>query len=135
MSDVTLVDSNVLLDIFTEDPDWSAWSGAALRDAANRGLVCINQIIYAEVSVGFDTIEELEDALPASYFAREALPWPAGFLAGKAFLKYRRLGGTRTSLLPDFYIGAHAAVTGYRLLTRDHGRYSTYFPTVRLIAP
>ena len=95
----------------------------------------ISPIVYAEVSVGFDRIEDLDDALPESEFEREALPYDAGFLAGKAYLAYRRLGGTRRSPLPDFYIGAHAAVRGYRLLTRDAKRYLTYFPGLDLIAP
>ena len=132
---VTLVDSNVLLDIMTADPVWEAWSTAALADALDLGRVVINPIVYAEVSIGFDRIEDLDDALPPNQFAREPLPWAAGFLAGKAFLSYRRQGGTRPTPLPDFYIGAHAAVAGYRLLSRDRRRYSTYFPSVDLIAP
>jgi predicted nucleic acid-binding protein len=95
----------------------------------------INPIVYAEVSVGFDRIEDLEDAVPAGDFQRETLPYEAGFLAGKAFLAYRKRGGQKRSPLPDFYIGAHAAVRGYRLLTRDAARYRPYFPTVTLIAP
>ena len=98
-------------------------------------LLAINPIIYAEVSIRYETIEELEEALPASTFGREALAYEAGFLAGKAFLRYRRRGGRRSVPLPDFYIGAHAAVAGYRLLTRDAARYRTYFPTVELISP
>ncbi|MDR1426679.1 MAG: type II toxin-antitoxin system VapC family toxin [Bifidobacteriaceae bacterium] len=135
MSEATLVDSNVLLDIATNDPIWGDWSGRALADAFDGGAVVINQLVYAEVSVGFEHLELLDDILPASHFLRENLPWAAGFLAGKAFLAYRRRGGERRSPLPDFYIGAHAAVSGYRLLTRDRARYSTYFPTVRVIAP
>ena len=135
MSEVTLVDANVLLDVLTDDPTWAAWSAARLSEALDAGNVVINPIVYAEVSVGFDRIEDLDDALPASHFEREALPWPAGFLAAKAFVSYRRRGGSRTTPLPDFYIGAHAAVAGYRLLTRDRSRYATYFPAVELIAP
>lgn len=134
-STVTLVDSNVLLDIFTEDPTWSEWSGAALADARDAGALVVNPIIYAEVSVRFDRIEELDDALPATDFIREDLPYPAGFLAGKAYLRYRRQGGTKRSPLADFYIGAHAAVAGYRLLTRDPAHYRTYFPTLTAITP
>jgi predicted nucleic acid-binding protein len=130
-----LVDSNVLLDVATADPLWSEWSGQALADAANGAILVINPLIYAEVSIGFARIEELEDALPTSVFRREALPYEAAFLAGKSFLDYRRRGGRRTSTLPDFYIGAHAAVAGFRLLTRDAKRYRTYFPTVDLIGP
>lgn len=131
----TLVDSNVLLDILTNNPTWEQWSSAALVDGINAGRVVINPIVYAEVSTGFDRIEDLDAALPASQFLREELPWPAGFLAGKAFLAYRRRGGTKSSPLPDFYIGAHAAVAGHRLLTRDAARYRSYFPRVDVIAP
>ena len=95
----------------------------------------INPLIYAEVSVGYKTIEELDDLLPASDYEREPLPYPAGFAAGKAFLRYRRGGGGKRSPMPDFYIGAHAAVAGYELLTRDAARYRTYFPTIAIIAP
>jgi len=132
---VTLVDSSVILDIVTDDPDWAAWSGDALVQAHDEGLLVINPIVYAEVSTGFDRIEDLDDAVPADDFEREALPYEAGFLAGKAFLAYRERGGQKRSPLPDFYIGAHAAVRRYRLLTRDVARYRTYFPTVNLIAP
>jgi predicted nucleic acid-binding protein len=131
----TLVDSNVLLDIATEDPAWSAWSAGALANAANEGPLVINAIIYAEVSIGFSTIEELDDALPPGVFQREQLPFEAGFLAGKAFLAYRRRGGARPAPLPDFYIGAHAAINGHRMLTRDAQRYRAYFPTVQLLTP
>lgn len=132
---VTLVDSSVVLDIVTSDPAWAAWSEDALARARDRGRLVINPIVYAEVSTGFDRIEELDEALPTSDFEREQLPYEAGYLAGKAFLAYRRRGGERRSPLPDFYIGAHAAVRGYRLLTRDALRYRTYFPSVELIAP
>jgi len=135
MTDRTLVDTNVLLDVLTDDPTWGTWSSQALASAFDAGEVVINQIIYAEVSAGFSRIEDLEDALPPSQFAREELPWRAGFVAAKAFVDYRRRGGKRVSTLPDFYIGAHAAVSGMSLLTRDRGRYATYFPTVRLIIP
>ena len=131
----TLVDSNVILDILTSDPTWLAWSAAALERSANEGPLFINPLIYAEVSGGFNTIEELEAALPENDFHRLDLPPEAAFLAGKAFLRYRRSGGLRTTTLPDFFIGAHAAVAGLRLLTRDPSRYRTYFPTVALITP
>ncbi len=130
-----LVDSNVLLDVATNDPKWGAWSSAALAEAAEASALAINPIIYAEVSIGYKRIEELEEALPAGLFGREGLPYEAGFLAGKAFVAYRRRGGQRPSPLPDFYIGAHAAVAGYRLLTRDPARYHTYFPKLELISP
>jgi predicted nucleic acid-binding protein len=131
----TLVDSNVLLDVLTQDPVWLGWSTAALVEAAEAGPLWINPIVYAEVSVRFSRIEELEAALPAPDYRRAALPWEAAFLAGKAFMQYRRGGGTKTSTLPDFYIGAHAAVADVALLTRDGGRYQTYFPTVELLTP
>ncbi|SIQ96092.1 type II toxin-antitoxin system VapC family toxin [Micromonospora avicenniae] len=131
----TLVDTNVLLDIFTEDPRWARWSGDALAAARDDGALVVNPIVYAEVSVRFASIEELDDALPAADFLREELPYPAGFLAGKAYAMYRGHGGTKRSPLADFYIGAHAAVCRYRLLTRDDTRYRTYFPTLELISP
>lgn len=130
-----LVDSNVLLDVATEDPRWGGWSGDALAAAADASPLAINPIIYAEVSIRYARIEELEQILPPDVFRREGLPYEAGFLAGKAFIRYRRRGGPRSVPLPDFYIGAHAAVAGFRLLTRDASRYRTYFPTVELIAP
>jgi predicted nucleic acid-binding protein len=131
----TLVDSNVILDVVTEDETWLDWSADALERQADAGALVVNPIVFAEVSVGFARIEELDDALPSDYFLREPLPWEAAFLAGKAFLSYRRRAGARAHPLPDFYIGAHAAVMDYALLTRDPKRYRSYFPTVRLIAP
>lgn len=132
---VTLVDSNVLLDVLTDDARWAAWSSQALAKAIDAGETVINPIVYAEVSVGFSRIEELDTALPVAVLHREPLPWPAGFVAGKAFVAYRRRGGARPTPLPDFYIGAHAAVAGHRLLTRDARRYRTYFPRVHVVAP
>ena len=131
----TLVDSNVLLDVITEDESWCEWSSNALASAAENGPVFINPIIYAEVSVRFSRIEDLEGALPPSDYGRLAVPWESAFLAGKAFLTYRRNSGTRSSTLPDFFVGAHAAVASLRLLTRDASRYRTWFPTVRLTSP
>jgi hypothetical protein len=131
----TLVDSNVLLDVATNDRAWAAWSSAALERAANEGALAINALIYAEVSMGFDRVEELEATLAPAHFRRLELPYEAAFLAGKAFLQYRRRGGARKAPLPDFYIGAHAAVADLRLLTRDPRPYRTYFPRVELIAP
>lgn len=131
----TLVDSNVILDVATADRTWSEWSSRALEEAANEAQLAINALIYAEVSIGYGRIEDLEQAIPTGLFRREPLPYEAGFLAGKAFLHYRRRGGARTSPLPDFYIGAHAAVADFRILTRDPRRYRTYFPTVEVIAP
>jgi hypothetical protein len=130
-----LVDSNVLLDIATHDPRWSSWSSVNLERAADESILVINALIYAEVSIGFDSIEALEEALPTDLYRREPLPYEAAYLAGKAFLAYRRAGGERRSTLPDFYIGAHAAVAGYRLLTRDATRYRASFPMLELITP
>ena len=130
-----LVDSNVLLDVATGDPVWGDWSSAALERTADEAVLVINPLVYAEVSIGFGTIEELEAALPAHLYRREDLPYEAAFLAGKCFLQYRWDGGVKRSPLPDFYIGAHAAVAGHRLLTRDATRYRTYFPRLELITP
>ena len=130
-----LVDSNVLLDVATADPDWAAWSSSALAAAADEALLVINAIVYGEVSVGFARKEDLDDALPRDLFERHDIPFEAAFLAGKCFVDYRRRGGARRSPLPDFYIGAHAAVADFRLLTRDATRYRTYFPRLELISP
>jgi hypothetical protein len=130
-----LVDSNVILDVATNDPAWGAWSADAIAEAADDGVLVINPLVYAEVSVGYRRIEDLEVALPADLFRRDQLPYEAAFLAGKCFAEYRKRGGGGRSPLPDFYIGAHAAVAGFRLLTRDAARYRTYFPTVSIIAP
>ncbi len=130
-----LVDSNILLDVATDDPNWGDWSTSTLARIANQSVLVINPLIYAETSIGFASVEALEEALPADLYRRDDLPYEAAFLAGKVFLDYRRRGGTRRSPLPDFYIGAHAAVSGYRLLTRDATRYRTYFPKLDLIAP
>lgn len=130
-----LVDSNVLLDVLTEDRVWFAWSSEALARCANDGPLVVNPLIYAEVSVGFDRIEELDEALDPSVFQRRPLPWEAGTLAGKCFLRYRRRGGAKTSTPPDFYIGAHALVEGLALVTRDATRYRTCFPRLPLVAP
>lgn len=132
---VTLIDSCVLLDVITGDKRWADWSAEQIAAAIDEGRVVINPVIYAEVSVGYQTIEALDELLPSADYEREPLPYPAGFAAGKAFLRYRRSGGQKRSPMPDFYIGAHAAVSGYRLLTRDVNRYRTYFPTIDLIAP
>jgi predicted nucleic acid-binding protein len=131
----TLVDACVILDLTTNDPKWADWSEEAIAQAADEGPLVINPIVYAEVSVDFASIEELDEVLDGADLRREPLPFDAGFLAGKAYLTYRRRGGTRRSPLADFYIGAHAAVAGHRLLTRDAVRYSTYFPTIPLLTP
>lgn len=134
MKDV-LVDSNVILDIFLNDPDWADWSEAILREYGVTSTLNINPIVYSEVSIGFERIEDLESAINKSGFQMLDLPKEALFLAGKVYLKYRRAKGIKRSPLPDFYIGAQAAVLGMNLITRDTSRYRTYFPTVKLISP
>jgi len=129
-----LIDSNILLDILTEDPHWFEWSSAQLSLLAESRVLCINPIIYAEISIGFDQIEPLNNTLPPE-IRYSPLPKEACFLAGKAFTQYRRKGGVKTNTLPDFFIGAHAAVENMFLLTRDISRYKTYFPTVKIIHP
>lgn len=130
-----LVDTNVLLDVATEDPAWFDWSVAQLGRAANRDGLAINPIVYAELSVHHESLEALEMALSGHPFARLALPWDAAFVAGYAYRRYRRQGGAKRSPLPDFHIGAHAAVAGLTLLTRDAKRYRDYFPELTLITP
>jgi predicted nucleic acid-binding protein len=131
----TLVDSNVILDVVTEDAEWGDWSASHLADAARSGMLAINPIIYAEVSAGFDRIEDVDDILPMSYYRRLPLPFEAAFLAGQCFVRYRRRGGHRRSPMPDFYIGAHAALAALTLLTRDAKRYRAYFPKLSIVAP
>jgi predicted nucleic acid-binding protein len=130
-----LVDSNVLLDVLVGDPRWAPWSSTALAAIGGESVMVINPLIYAEISIRFDSIEALDEVLPTALYRREDLPFSAGFLAGKAYVKYRERGGRRRSLLPDFLIGAHAAIAGYRILTRDPRRYRSYFPTLELVAP
>ena len=132
---VVLVDSGVLLDVLTEDARWYRWSAEALESEAEASVLAINPIIYSEVSIRFGRIEDVEDAFPPDLFQRSQLPWEAAFLAGKCFVRYRRKGGAKCSPLPDFYIGAHAAVNGWKLLTRDAGLYRSYFPRLELVAP
>ena len=132
---MVLVDSNVVLDILTDDPRWWAWSEENLLTLAETEELAINPIIYAELSTAYRTAAELEEALEGWTLTRLPLPYEAGFLAAHAFLRYRRQGGLRRSPLPDFYIGSHAQFAGCTLLTRDAGRYRTYFPKVRLVVP
>lgn len=132
---MVLLDSNALLDIATDDPQWRVWSESTLADALLSGPVGINQLVYAEVSEAYTHFSELDSVLLRLKIQRVDLPWSAAHLAGQAFLKYRRQGGYKTSPLPDFYIGAHAQSEGLRLLTRDANRYRSYFPKVKLIAP
>jgi len=133
--EATLVDSTILLDYFDQDSEWFDWSASMLAEAANRGRTVINPIIYAEVSVGFARIEDVETALPRQFFVRADLPLEAAFLAGRIFRDYRRKGGARRSPLPDFFIGAHATISRMTLLTRDARRYRAYFPKLKIIAP
>lgn len=130
-----LVDTNVVLDLVNDDSDWAEWSESRLIEAATLGPVAINGVIYAELAAGYDSIEDLDEMVGGIGLRVEEIPRDALFLAGKAFLRYRRQGGARTNVLADFFIGAHAAATGMSLLTRDRRRYATYFPSVRLIAP
>jgi len=132
---MVLVDANILIDLFTNDPDWYDWSRTALLEAAAREQLGINPIIYAEVSIAFTDVAKLDAALAPLELIHCELPYAAGFLAGKAFLKYRRRQGSKHSPLPDFYIGAHAEIADYELLTRDKNRYASYFPKVQLLCP
>jgi predicted nucleic acid-binding protein len=132
---VILVDANVIIDVLTQNEVRGEWSAAALAEAADRDEIGINPIIYAEIAAGFATMAEMDTHVGAAAFRRLALPYEAGFVAGRAFVEYRRRGGVRTLPFPDFYIGAHAAVSGLKLLTRDLRRYAGYFPMVSMIAP
>lgn len=132
---MTLVDTNVLLDLVTDDPQWAEWSIGQLETASLTGPLLINDVIYAELSVRYERIEELDQFIETARLQITSFPREALFLAGKVFTRYRRAGGTRTGVLPDFFIGAHAAVQKIPLLTRDVGRYRTYFPTVMLVTP
>jgi predicted nucleic acid-binding protein len=130
-----LVDTNILIDIATRDPDWALWSLAQLEAASLKGPMLINDVVYAELSVRYARIEELDSFLSQAEVEMASIPKPALFLAGKVFSRYRKAGGTRTGVIPDFFIGAHASIVGIPLLTRDIGRYRTYFPALELIAP
>ena len=130
-----LVDSNIILDVFLDDPNWADWSESKLEKYSSITKLFINPVVYTEISVGFKRIEELESALNRADFQMLEIPKEALFLAGKAFLKYRKNRGTKRSPLPDFYIGAHAAILEMDLITRDESRYRTYFPTIKLISP
>ncbi|TIV42246.1 MAG: type II toxin-antitoxin system VapC family toxin [Mesorhizobium sp.] len=132
---MTLVDTNVLLDLVTDDPKWADWSIAQLEAASLSGPLSINDAVYAELAVRYDRIEDLDAFLDEAGLEIAAMPRAALFLAGKVFTRYRKAGGSRTGVLPDFFIGAHAAVSGLPLLTRDAGRYRTYFPSLKLIIP
>lgn len=132
---MVLVDTNVLLDVLQDDPEWAEWSQRSLEDASLADSLLINAVIYSELSIAFERIEDLESVLTEGSLSVEPIPREALFLAGKAFVNYRRRKGAKQGVLPDFYIGAHAAVSGYTILTRDVSRYRSYFPTVALITP
>ena len=132
---MVLVDSNVLLDLLTSPNPWADWSADQLRRAAETEGLCANTVVFAEISINFEMLEEVEQVLAEAEIVMLPIPHRALFRAGKAFRDYRRRGGTRTGVLPDFFIGAHAEAAGFRLLTRDVARYRAYFPTLRLIAP
>ncbi len=130
-----LVDSNIILDIVEDDPVWADWSESHLELLADRLPIYINSIIYSEVSIGFETIEEVETVMNGMGIKMLQIPKEALFLAGKVFLSYKARKGTKKSILPDFFIGAHAAIDKLQILTRDVSRYQSYFPTVKLISP
>jgi predicted nucleic acid-binding protein len=131
----TLVDTNVLIDIAVRDPKWLQWSRRRLREAREQGSVVINQIVLAEFSMRYESLEAMDEALSPDEFRRESLPWAAAFAASRAFRVYRLSGGRREKILPDFFIGAHAAIRGYTVLTRDIAGYRTYFPSLEIISP
>ncbi len=132
---MVLVDTNVLVDVLQNDPQWAEWSIAQLRAQAKLHALAINPIIYAEISLSFSTLEALDDVVSAMALDLREIPRPALFLAAKAFAQYRQRGGAKAQVLPDFFIGAHAAVEGWPLLTRDASRFRTYFPTLEVVAP
>ncbi len=130
-----LVDTNVLVDVLQDDPQWADWSIGQLRAQSKVHELAINPVIYAEISLSFATLEALDRVVATLGLAMREVPRPALFLAGKAFAQYRKRGGSKAQVLPDFFIGAHAAVEGWSLLTRDAGRFRTYFPSLQVIAP
>lgn len=130
-----LVDTNVLVDVLQNDPLWADWSIAQMRAQAQLHALVINPIIYAEISLSFSTLEALDDVVGTLALELHEIPRPALFLAAKAYAQYRRNGGNKLQVLPDFFIGAHAAVEGWPLLTRDARRFRTYFPTLEVLAP
>lgn len=130
-----LVDSNIIIDVFTEDEAWFEWSSSMLTKYSDKTTLFINKIIYSEISLSFKKIEDLEQALPSELLQRDTIPWEAAFLAGKVFQKYKKNGGARLLPLPDFFIGAHASINNYAMLTRDDKIYKTYFPRLDVISP
>lgn len=131
----TLVDSNVLIDILKVDPSWNEWSRSQLKRSRKLGKLVINQLIYAEIAAGYSSPRDVDRALNQAIYRRENLPWDAAFRAGEAYVGYRRARGLKGAPLPDFYIGAHAELAGYTLLTRDASVYRTYFPSISLVTP
>jgi predicted nucleic acid-binding protein len=129
------IDSNIILDLFLDDPNWAQWSETTLEHYARHGRLYISPVVYSEISIGFERIEDLEQAVAAAGFQMVPIPREALFLAGKAFMAYRQRSGRKSSPLPDFFIGAQAAVIGLPLITRDVARYRTYFPSLKLIHP
>jgi predicted nucleic acid-binding protein len=134
-TDVPLVDTNILFDLVTNDPIWAEWSARQLRILSARTTLFVNPVVYAELSVGYNHVDEIDAALDAAGVQMIEMPRPALFLAGKAYRTYRARGGIKTGVLPDFFIGAHAVAEGLSLLTRDARRYRSYFPTIELITP
>lgn len=132
---MVIVDTNVLVDVLADDPQWMEWSSARLREQGRIHELAINPVIYAELATMFDTMEKLDRVLSGMEIGVKEIPRAALFLAGKAFVKYRKEGGSKNGVLADFFIGAHAAVSGFPILTRDTRRYKNYFPTVGLISP
>jgi predicted nucleic acid-binding protein len=132
---MVIVDTNVLADVFEDDPDWAEWSTGRMRELSRIDELAINPVIYAELALTFAAYEELDSAISDLDLRFVEIPRPALFLAGKAFVRYRRRGGSKNNVLSDFFVGAHAAVAGCAILTRDIARYKTYFPTVNLITP
>lgn len=132
---MTLIDTNILVDLLTDDPRWAQWSILRLEEASLAGPLLINDIVYAELAARYERIEDLDAMVSGLRLTHVAMPKEALFVAAKAFRRYRKSGGTRSGVLPDFFIGAHAAIAGLPLLTRDRRRYDTYFPTVRLVTP
>ena len=130
-----LVDTNVLVDVFQDDPDWAQWSTSQLRSQARVHQLVINPVVYAEISLSFSTLEGLENAVATLALEFREIPRPALFLAARAFVQYRKRGGSKSNVLSDFFIGAHAAVEGWPLLTRDASRFRTYFPSLHVVAP
>ena len=135
MMKAVMVDSCVLLDVLTEDPKWCSWSAEQIAQAAENGFIIINPVIYSEISISFERIEDIESIFTDDVFVYRSIPKEAAFLAGKCFLKYRRSGGNKSLPLPDFFIGAHASIEGLPLITRDVKRFRNYYPALELICP